>query len=961
MKLKLLSILLITAPFFLSAHADAVRETIPLGGEWDFQLDGEERGIEEEWFNKSLNDTIQLPGTTDEAKKGIKNTKRVDDRLSRPWKWIGAAWYQRKVEIPDSWAGKRITLTMERTKDSRVWVDGQFCAWNDSLSAPHVLDLSDVMTPGTRTLTILIDNARVPPVAKSHAIDERTQTNWNGIIGEFKLEASAPVWLEEMQIYPDIDKGQARVRVVVGNRTGKVAKGEITLRPRITNVERPRGLGAQRFPITASGALTTVDINWDPGVEIPLWDEFNPALVEMGADLAVRVEDAAYMDVQQVRFGMREISRDRNKLLLNGEEIFLRGRIDCCFYPLTGYPPMDREGWLKVIGQLKEWGLNHARYHSWTPPSAAFEAADELGFYFQAELPNKSTAFFAKDQDDPNAAKHNIDYVAGVDGGTGVTLYDYAMRESEAIMRHYGNSPSFTMYTLGNEMGRRAPMYDVIAHLQRLDPRHLYAQGSNNMHWKPSYAEGDDFWVAKGITDERGKPMPLRGAYFYYSKYQGKGHIDNQPPSTMVDYSQTISGVEVPMIVHENAEFEVFPNFSEIPKFTGVTRGWNYELFRERLDAAGMLDQADDFMRASGALSAICKREDIESSLRTPDLGGYQLLDIQDFAGQGTALVGLLDVFMDSKGIITPEERRRYCSPTVPLLRMKQFTWTQDETLRGRVQVSHFGPDDLEDAVVRWSLHDAEGKELAGEAFEAMTLQRGRLSEVDIISASLREVRAPQKLTLWLEIEGTGSRNDYPLWVYPGEVDTTVPEGVLVAERFNDPETREHLDKGGAVLLLPEPEALPHSVMGSFRAGFWSPMFLQNARRKGLEDPPVTLGALIDPEHPAFKHFPTEYHSNWQWWYLTAKARPIILNDSPKDYRPLVQMIDSIGRMHKLGLMFETKVGKGRLFVCAAPLQSHLDQPEVRQMYYSLLRYMDSKDFEPSDELDAGLLETLLP
>ncbi|HKK18997.1 MAG TPA: hypothetical protein VJ952_09990, partial [Opitutales bacterium] len=484
-----------------NGHAE-LRETIPLAGEWRFQLDGEDVGVQEKWYSEKLADTIQLPGTTDEAKKGIRNTKRVDDRLSRPWMWVGAAWYQREVEIPEHWAGKRITLQMERTKDSRVWVDGKFCAWNDSLSAPHILDLSEVMQPGKRTLTILIDNSRVPPVAKSHAIDERTQTNWNGIIGKFELEASTPVWVEDIQVYPDVKNEQAKVKVVIGNQTGKVAKGEMTFRGATANTPKTRKYGAERLEVTAAAPLTSFEYVWKPQGGLPLWDEFDPTLINLTVDLVTRVGEDALMDQKTVRFGMREITTDRNKILVNGKRVFLRGRIDCCFYPLTGYPPMDREGWLEVIGQLKEWGLNHVRYHSWTPPRAAFEAADELGFFFQAELPNKSTAFFADEEDDPNAARFNIDYVPGEEGGTGVTLYDYAMRETAAIMRHYGNSPSFALYTLGNEMGRRMPMYDVVARFQREDPRRLYAQGSNNMHWKPSYAEGDDFWVAKGITDE---------------------------------------------------------------------------------------------------------------------------------------------------------------------------------------------------------------------------------------------------------------------------------------------------------------------------------------------------------------------------------------------------------------------------------------------------------------------------
>ncbi|MCH7226233.1 sugar-binding domain-containing protein [Haloferula sp. A504] len=928
-------------------------QTMDLSGRWSFQLDADKVGVDQKWYGKALEDSVNLPGTTDENRKGLRNTERVDDRLARPWKWIGAAWYQREVDVPGDWEGKRVTLFLERTKNCQVWVNGVYCGWDDSLSAPHVHQLTEAIRPGAKnTITLLVDNSIMPPVGPSHAVDERTQTNWNGVVGRMELRATDRVWIESVKVLPDIETNRANLRVMIGNQTGADAEVEIRVRGRSVNVDQPETFDELSGPVKVDKDGREWTSTYTPEKTMPLWDEFNPALME----LELEIKRGASVESKTVRFGMREFTRDRNLLLMNGKKVFLRGRIDCCLYPLTGYAPMDMQSWLRIYGILKDWGINHVRYHTWCPPMASFEAADELGFYLQPELPNKRSAFKAPDNAD--AAEYNIDYLAVNDSDAKVSLYDYGKREGELILQYFGNSPSFTMFTLGNELGRNEGMFELVRHFRSIAPDKLYAQGSNNMHWNPSFAEGDDFWVAKAITDDRGNPLPLRGAYYHYTNY--KGHIDHQPPSTMVCYSDTISGVPAPMISHENGVYEVFPDFSEIPKFTGVTRGWNYELFKERLEATGMGDQARDFQRASGALAAICKREDIESALRTPDLGGYQLLDIQDFAGQGTALVGMLDLFMDSKGIITPEERRRYCNPTVPLLRVKQYTWTRDEPIRGRVQVSHYGPEDMEDAVVTWSLVDQAGKEIDGGAFDPVTLPQGELTEIDLFCAKVPAEGPAQKLTLWLQIKGTESRNNYPLWVYPPTVDTRVPEGVLVAKSYADAGTQAHLAKGGAVLLLPDPETLPHSVPSAFKAGFWSPMFMMGARKRGLEDPPVTIGMLCDPEHPALRHFPTGFHTNWQWWYIISKSRFIILDETAGDYRPLVQAIDSIGRLHKLGLMFETKVGKGRLFVCAADLQGHLDQPEVRQMLHSLLQYVGSEEFKPGHEIPADLLDKLL-
>ncbi|MHC4439757.1 MAG: hypothetical protein ACYS3S_20560 [Planctomycetota bacterium] len=392
-----------------------------------------------------------------------------------------------------------------------------------------------------------------------------------------------------------------------------------------------------------------------------------------------------------------------------------------------------------------------------------------------------------------------------------------------------------------------------------------------------------------------------------------------------------------------------------------MVKGRNYELFRERLKEAGMLDQAHDFVRASGALSAICYREDIEMALRTPGMGGIQLLDIQDFPGQGTALVGMLNVFMESKGLITPQAWRRFCCETVPLLRMKKYTWTTDETFIGRVQIAHYGPADLPDALVTWTVTGSDGRKVTAGTFDPVTIEQGKVFEIDMFSLPLGAIAAPQKLTIILAIEGTKYRNDYNIWLYPPKVDTNAPEGVIVTDSFQAEKTQAHLATGGKVLLLPKLDKLPHSVPGGFQCDFWSPMFSAAAKKRGLPPPPGTLGLLCDPKSPALAGFPTDFHSNWQWWHLVKNSRPIQFDDTPDDYRPMVQVIDNFVRNSKLGLIAETKVGKGKMLICAIDLLGHQDKPEARQLLHSLLQYAGSRKFAPRAEIDAELLKKLLP
>jgi len=476
------------------------------------------------------------------------------------------------------------------------------------------------------------------------------------------------------------------------------------------------------------------------------------------------------------------------------------------------------------------------------------------------------------------------------------------------------------------------------------------------MHWSPSLAEGDDFWVTGKVKKDA---LPLRGSFSVLDF--SNPPIESFPPSTMFDFSESIEGIQVPMIGHETGQFQIYPDYRDIPKFTGVLKARNYEIFRERLKEAGMLDQAHDFVRASGALSAICYREDIEMALRTPGMGGFQLLDIQDFPGQGTALVGMLNVFMESKGVMEPQVWRQFCCETVPLLRMKKYTWTTDETFIGRVQVSHYGPADMNDARVMWTVTAKDGKTLAADAFDPVTVGQGKVFEVDMFSFSLEHIDAPQKLTVTLAIDGTKYRNDYSIWVYPSKVDTSIPEGVLVTDSFMAAATRAHLAAGGKVLLLPRLDQLPHSIEGGFQSDFWSPMFGIAARKRGVKPPPGTLGILCDPDTPALAHFPTESHSNWQWWRLVKNSRPIIFDDTPDNYRPTVQVIDNLARNHKLGLIAETRVGKGKMMICAIDLLGHQDKPEARQLLHSLLQYTGSHKFNPKTEIAAELLQELFP
>lgn len=928
------------------------RTTIDLAGAWTFQLDPDNTGIKSRWFARQLDESIPLPGTTDEAKKGEYANEQCVDRLSRIWRWIGPAWYQRTVTIPKRWKGKHITLFLERTKDSQVWVDRTWIGSDDSISTPHEFDLSDKLTPGTHTITILIDNAKLPPVGPCHQVDERTQTNWNGIVGRIELIATDKIWIDDLQAYPDLESGIVRVKASIRNTTRWAGELNVKISAELTVSKNACAITAESFSARTKPGTSKVSFELPMPSDAPRWDEFDRRMITLTMQARTKNRPTALQDSHSIVFGMREFVTNRGQFIVNGRPTLLRGKNDCALFPLTGYAPMDKKEWKRLLGISASYGINHYRFHTWCPPEAAFQAADELGIYFAIELPNKReiTAPGNKTYKPPKEAYETLDELKG-DGGPPAIRTAYLTREGERMLQAYGNHPSFVMMTLGNELGGDLEvMNGMCTHFRQLDDRHLYAIGTGAFHWDIKYRPNDEFWVTRATAPG----LEVRGA-----SWGCNNHIDNRAPDTTFDYSPALLGVPVPVVGHEMAQYEVYPDYTETKKYRGVLKARCFDIFRKRLKDAGMLDQASDFLKASGALSVICHREDVEAALRTPGFGGFQMLDLQDFSGQGVALVGVLNVFMQSKGLITPEEWREFCCETVPLLWMTKYTWTNNETFQGRIRVAHYGPTDLNDQPVSWKICEGN-KTLASGESPRMNIATGTVTEVDLFSASLAGIKAPQKLSVTLSVNGTAYRNSYDFWVYPAKVKTTVPRGIMLARSFSK-KTREALEAGKRVLLIPRPGKAKQTVQSAFQTSFWSPMFRKPGRTTpdGKETPGVQ-GILCDPKHPVFKDFPTEFHGNWQWWQLMKNCQPLILDATPTSYRPTLQMIDGFDRNHKLGLICEAKVGKGKLLICSIDLPGLQKHPEARQLLASMQDYMKTSAFNPTDELDPALIAKII-
>jgi hypothetical protein len=946
-------------PFLLLLFASCtnqipeIRDSISLEGRWDFRIDSLDVGIEQKWFNQPLEGRANLPGSM--AGNGLGN----DVTLSTPWTgdildssyfkddryekyrqpdnikipfWLkpvkyytGPAWYQRELVIPERWEGQRITLFLERPHwESRVYINGMEAGTRNSLSTPHQYDITPLVNHGKNRISIRIDNRMIVPVGNnSHSVSDHTQTNWNGITGEICVQEHAPVCIRDIQVYPDIRSGSAKVVLTVSNLSGEPFEGTLELKAVSFNTEKSHTPPTLRRAISVPVMQQTIDLEYPMGKGTHYWSEFNPSLYRLEA--ALTGPHGETVDRQTAVFGMREFIAKGTRFEVNGRPVFLRGTLECCIFPLTGYPPTDEAPWVYLISRCREHGLNHIRFHSWCPPEAAFRAADKLGFYLQVECGSWANQ--------------------GSSIGDGSPLDEWIYQEGDRILEAYGNHPSFCMMAYGNEpAGRNQEEYlgRLLDYWKSKDPRRVYTAAAG--------------WPLIAENEYHNGPGPRIQHW-----EEGLGSVINAtPPQTMFDFREVIAPYHIPFVSHEIGQWCVFPDFRETGKYTGVLKPTNFEIFKDLLEANHMGDQSGDFLMASGKLQALCYKAEIEAALRTPGLAGFQLLQLHDFPGQGTALVGILDPFFNSKGYITPEAFRRFCNQTVPLARLEKRVFVNTETFRAEIELAHFGEHPLTGQKVRFriarkeGMRDVEERLLYEKTIEKEMIPIGSNIPLGTVEFDLKEIQGAARLTLQVSLEGTPYSNSWDFWVYPETVDLN-PGAVFITDKL-DRAALEKLEGGGALLLLTFGK-----VNGEYGAqvkiGF-STVFWNTAWTRGQA--PHTLGILCDPAHPVFRHFPTQAHSNWQWWDPITHSQAMTLDHLPVEIRPLIQPIHTWFESRKLGLLFEAMCGGGKLMVCSIDLRNGLEKNLAsRQLLQSILEYMNSADFHPETEVDPAQIRVM--
>lgn len=908
-----------------------------LAGEWQVQL------------SDGGTYKAKLPGTLDEnqigykdvganqwhpdaalgnAGEGFKKDAPIATRFTRRYTYEGEAAFKKRMRTAFP-AGKRIFLEAERARGLQLFVDGKrIPPVSGSLSTPYLFEVTGI-PEGEHEWTLLSDNS-YPGLPKeailySSAATDETQTNWNGILGYLGFRQEEQVFLSELSVYPGKENVRIKVRI-----SGTVAyKGELCFRSEAL-------LEEVRIPVSGKAGIQEFQTE-----ELPLqksvlrWEEGEGNLYQIQGLLTCDTEEGRVESEKKVTFGVRTFAADsQGRLALNSRTLFLRGEANCCVFPETGHPPMEVSEWKKFLEKYREYGVNCMRFHSYCPPEAAFQAADELGMLVQPELSNWNPrdAFETEES------------------------YLYYKKELEAILRTYGNHPSFVMLTLGNELQATEKGHErmdmLLKQARKLDSTRLYANGSN-VHYGERGCDGEsDFY-----TSFQGSPdTPIRATFANM-----EGYLNHDYPDACHQYEDAMKKIresyQKPVFSFEVGQFEVLPDFGQIEDFKGVTLPKNLELIQKRVREKGLEDCWKQYVEATGELSRIGYREEVEAALRSPSLSGISLLGLQDFPGQGTALVGM----MDSHGLpkpyafAEPAHFNRFFRESLPLVFLKKYTYQAGETLEAEVKIANYGKRDLSGRVCweLWKITEEKpeseiwvGEEngsacggklwkkgsLSGENAEKQVFPAGQHTEAGQLGIPLVGLEKAARLQLRVFLEQERElENQYPVWVYP-EVTPVCPAQVYEA-RYLDEEARQVLQRGGVVYLSPdaEPCKLPESIQAQFTTDFWSVGTF--AGQEG------GMGQLIDTAHPVFEEFPTQFHTNWQWWAM-ASARAVIL---PRKMKAIITEMDSYAFLREMAQLLEFRCGGGYVLFSTMGLQNLLKYPEAGALQAAIYGYLEKR------------------
>lgn len=581
------------------------------------------------WTARIEGDTVEsrslaFPGTLDQLpRETFPNPDPSMTRWIRRHRTVGVARISRDIRIPDSWAGRRVEIFLEKVHiRTRILLDGHCVSLQDSLSIPHRHQFRlPARLPGQ--VEIEIDNRPTLDWEHTQELSEEVQGNWLGVLGRMTMRLLPDILIENPVCLRRDDRYILRVRV----DPAPIGIGEVRLLVDGQEDTPSWHMDGSFLFLSLPDGLS----EWRPG---------QPSLHRFGIRLGSGDREASLDFVS----GLRWIRPDGTGLVLNGGTLFLRGTLVNPVFPLTAGPPMGLSDWDNLLRPLHAMGMNHLRFHSWCPPEAAFSAADRLGLLIQVEPPVWIGFNRFPIRED---------------------LHPHMLGESKGILESFSHHPSFVMLSLGNEVGSLDgalyPLHDEFMRtLRALDPSRLYTRSSGYRINRTDETMEDDYIVCAVVSEDR----MIRSQQRFYS-------IDDPTAAvTDFDFSDRLEGFDRPVVVHEVGQWNVYPDPALVDDFTGAM---DMPLLRACRDSFPYRPtHLRSFVRNSIRHMALFLQEEIEAILRTEGVAGYQLLSLQDYPGHGPAFLGFLDLFGLDKGTFPIADIRRQCGETVLLARFGQ-------------------------------------------------------------------------------------------------------------------------------------------------------------------------------------------------------------------------------------------------------------------------------------------------
>ena len=796
-------------------------------------------------------------------------------------------------------------------------------------------------------------------ICYSSAATDETQTNWNGILGECSMYTRPQNFIDSLRVYPRAVKKEEKnkaggylldvcVELAPGAKeiykdtkivlqSEALAAGELENTQMLTEIISCSGEELAEAGTDKQENAKIVEIwfhNLPLRKNVKLWDEDEGNLYEVVAtlDCGMPAEDGGdSTDEYRTCFGIRSFGDNGSgRLALNGRAIFLRGEANCAEYPETGHTPMTIPEWKEILLKYRSYGINCVRFHSHCEPEAAFAAADELGMLLQPELSHW----------DPKDAF-----------GTEES-YRYYRAELVDLLKTYANHPSFVMLTLGNELQAqdegRERMRELVRTAKRMDPTRLYANGSNAFYGEEGCDPESDFYTSQSCKD-----VVIRGTFSGM-----RGYLNENYPSADRTYDEAMAEIrkeyQKPVFSFEVGQFEVLPDFEELESFHGISDPVNLKLIKKRVEERGLLPTWEKYVEATGELSRLAYREEIEAAMRTRELSGISLLGLQDFPGQGTALVGMMNSHLEPKPypFARPERFREFFTESRIFVKMPRYTHEEGEHLTAEVEVANFGKESIT-GELGWTLgyrdcavNSGRGELRCGRADRQKNCPPGTYTSLGRLDIPLEVKGVSAALILTVSIGDCTST--YPVWVYQ-KTSPECPKNVYETRVF-DEQTRAVLQNGGRVYLSPDAdkESLPYSIKTQFTTDFWSV--------GTFADQEGGMGQLIDTEHPIFKEFPTDFHTDWQWWIMATK-RAVIL---PHPMKTIITEMDSYAFLRPMAQMIEFRCLKGKVLLSTMELHKSQQYPEARALQTAIYEYLSGEDFEPSEEIAEEELSMLV-